>query len=110
MVLYSKISLETLANLVNALQRGKFMYDEDFAIKYKNEMLHYFDGKIGLMGKPISKRKFARYKKYKVHYIRYKRKSSSTNWYAYYISKNENYLVIKIANNHTDHAALKGLL
>ena len=61
------------------------------------------------LGNNISQRKHKGYTKTVVRYFRYKR-NKQTQWLVYYVQEGDDYLVIKIANNHTDHAALKGLL
>ena len=109
MVGYSTNTQLLLSKIIIALSHPKYKGSEALAQQYINDMYHNIENRVAKIGNNISKRKHKGYTKTVVRYFRYKR-NQNTQWLVYYVQEGDNYIIIKIANNHSDHAALKGLL
>lgn len=107
MILYSQSAREQLGKIIVSLSDIKYKADRQLAEKYVDAILLYIEDHILHIGNPISKRNHAGFKGLEVRYIRYKR-NSKTQWIVYYIKEGDDYLVIRITNNHIDHKPIKG--
>jgi hypothetical protein len=79
------------------------------ADKYVDDIIDYFENNIATAPRRVSTKKIRGYSKHVVYYVVYKR-NKRTQWLVYFITEADDYLIIKVSNNHTDHAILKGLL
>lgn len=100
-VLYSRQALLQLEENISALVAEGYFSDEEYAVQYMSDIVHYFALNLQNLVTTPAPTYFHRYRvaDKDMKYARY-RKSSHTTWYAFYEELEAVYSIDYLGNNH----------
>jgi hypothetical protein len=87
-------------------EKGYFVFYEN-AEEYVIKLVTHIESNISTLPKKVAPDRFNRFGK-NMHYITY-RPNRHTTWYIFFQSKNDNYVVRYITNNHVSAQHIRGL-